>query len=86
MNVYLIQICKALGEVNQYNEQLLAKYRKEMKLRKKYHNELVELKGRFCSQISKMGFHIVLYNIRIVVDTVKLIYFVLDIDTLLSQV
>ena len=42
----LLQICKALKDLDSTNQELLRKYRKEMALRKKYHNELVELKGR----------------------------------------
>uniref|UniRef100_H2ZNU8 Kinesin-like protein n=1 Tax=Ciona savignyi TaxID=51511 RepID=H2ZNU8_CIOSA len=39
------QITEALSEVNENSKDLIRRYRKEMKLRKKYHNELVELKG-----------------------------------------
>lgn len=39
------QICKSISDINEYNQELITKYRKEMKLRKKYHNQLVELKG-----------------------------------------
>nr|XP_018672481.1 restin homolog [Ciona intestinalis] len=39
------QISEALCEVNESSKDLVRRYRKEMKLRKKYHNELVELKG-----------------------------------------
>ena len=35
----------AITGVSEYNKELVQKYQKEMKLRKKYHNELVELKG-----------------------------------------
>ena len=36
----------AVQDVAEENKDLVRKYHKEMKLRKKYHNELVELKGR----------------------------------------
>ncbi|XP_076807108.1 uncharacterized protein LOC143450438 [Clavelina lepadiformis] len=39
------QISDAVSEINESHKDLIRKYRKEMKLRKKYHNELVELKG-----------------------------------------
>lgn len=45
------QMCKAIAGINDYNKELLRKYHMEMQLRKKYHNELVELKGNirvFC--------------------------------------
>ncbi|CAG2246937.1 KIFC2_3 [Mytilus edulis] len=45
------QTTKAISEINEYNKELVKKYHREMFLRKKYHNELVELKGNirvFC--------------------------------------
>ena len=37
----------AISGISEYNKDLVQKYQREMKLRKKYHNELVELKGKF---------------------------------------
>uniref|UniRef100_A0A3P9MCE0 Kinesin-like protein n=1 Tax=Oryzias latipes TaxID=8090 RepID=A0A3P9MCE0_ORYLA len=48
---FLGQICQVIGEVSSANQELLRKYRREMNLRKKCHNELVRLKGNirvFC--------------------------------------
>uniref|UniRef100_A0A3P9MCH2 Kinesin-like protein n=1 Tax=Oryzias latipes TaxID=8090 RepID=A0A3P9MCH2_ORYLA len=45
------EICQVIGEVSSANQELLRKYRREMNLRKKCHNELVRLKGNirvFC--------------------------------------
>uniref|UniRef100_A0A3P9HVN7 Kinesin-like protein KIFC3 n=1 Tax=Oryzias latipes TaxID=8090 RepID=A0A3P9HVN7_ORYLA len=45
------EICQVIGEVSTANQELLRKYRREMNLRKKCHNELVRLKGNirvFC--------------------------------------
>ncbi|KAF6019824.1 hypothetical protein EB796_021863 [Bugula neritina] len=45
------QLNNAISQVNEHNKDLVRKYRKEVALRKKYHNELVELKGNirvFC--------------------------------------
>lgn len=39
------QIGQAIEEVNSNNQELLRKYRRELQLRKKCHNELVRLKG-----------------------------------------
>lgn len=39
------QLNNAISQVNEHNKDLVRKYRKEVALRKKYHNELVELKG-----------------------------------------
>ncbi|TRY64691.1 hypothetical protein DNTS_006397 [Danionella cerebrum] len=39
------QICQVIGEVSSTNQELLRKYKREMNLRKKCHNELVRLKG-----------------------------------------
>ncbi|XP_056409550.1 kinesin-like protein KIFC3 [Hyla sarda] len=39
------QICDAVTDVSEANKDLLLKYQREMQLRKKYHNQLVELKG-----------------------------------------
>lgn len=41
----LTQIGQAIEEVNNTNRELLRKYRRELQLRKKCHNELVRLKG-----------------------------------------
>jgi len=35
----------ALAGITEHNRELVQKYQREMKLRKKYHNNLVELKG-----------------------------------------
>ncbi|NXJ13566.1 KIFC3 protein, partial [Odontophorus gujanensis] len=40
-----VQIGQAIEEVNSTNRELLRKYRRELQLRKKCHNELVRLKG-----------------------------------------
>ncbi|KAK1161924.1 kinesin-like protein KIFC3 isoform X4 [Acipenser oxyrinchus oxyrinchus] len=45
------EICQVIGEVSATNQDLLSKYKREMMLRKKCHNELVKLKGNirvFC--------------------------------------
>lgn len=39
------QICQVINEVSSTNQELLRKYKREMNLRKKCHNELVRLKG-----------------------------------------
>ncbi|KAM3928590.1 uncharacterized protein RB166_006548 [Leptodactylus fuscus] len=39
------QICNAVIDVSEANKDLLRKYQREMQLRKRYHNQLVELKG-----------------------------------------
>lgn len=39
------QISQAIEEVHNTNRELLRKYRRELQLRKKCHNELVRLKG-----------------------------------------
>ncbi|XP_063306958.1 kinesin-like protein KIFC3 [Pelobates fuscus] len=39
------QICHAVTNVSENNRDLLAKYQREVQLRKRYHNQLVELKG-----------------------------------------
>lgn len=44
------QIGQAIEEVNSNNQELLRKYRRELQLRKKCHNELVRLKGE-CLQM-----------------------------------
>lgn len=41
----LRQISAALSEMSEANKDLLEKYRKEVALRRKYHEQLVELKG-----------------------------------------
>ena len=40
-----LQICKAIAEIDSRSKLLTDRYRRELKLRKKYFNELVELKG-----------------------------------------
>uniref|UniRef100_W5M9Q8 Kinesin-like protein n=1 Tax=Lepisosteus oculatus TaxID=7918 RepID=W5M9Q8_LEPOC len=39
------QLCSAITEVSEANKDILEKYRKEVALRRKYHEQLVELKG-----------------------------------------
>ncbi|KAM7424777.1 hypothetical protein PAMA_000910 [Pampus argenteus] len=49
--VCVCQICQVISEVSSTNQELLRKYKREMNLRKKCHNELVRLKGNirvFC--------------------------------------
>lgn len=41
----LMQISAAISEMSEANKDLLEKYRKEVALRRKYHEQLVELKG-----------------------------------------
>ena len=41
------QIGQAIEEVNSNNQELLRKYRRELQLRKKCHNELGRLKGDY---------------------------------------
>ena len=41
----LWQISAAISEMSEANKDLLEKYRKEVALRRKYHEQLVELKG-----------------------------------------
>lgn len=45
--VCVCQICQVITEVSSANQELLRKYKREMNLRKKCHNELVRLKGNF---------------------------------------
>jgi kinesin family protein C2/C3 len=45
ISLFLLQVSQAIQGIGEYNIELVRKYRKEMTLRKKYHNELVELKG-----------------------------------------
>lgn len=40
------QVSAAITEMSDANKDLLEKYRKEVALRRKYHEQLVELKGR----------------------------------------
>ena len=47
------QTTQAIMSINTYNKELIRRYHKEMKLRKKYHNELVELKGKLWFIIHK---------------------------------
>ena len=45
------QISEALAGVSEHNKELTQRYQREMQLRKKYHNELIDLKGNirvFC--------------------------------------
>ncbi|XP_042371714.1 kinesin-like protein KIFC3, partial [Plectropomus leopardus] len=45
------EICQVISDVSSTNQELLRKYKREMNLRKKCHNELVRLKGNirvFC--------------------------------------
>ena len=44
-NLLCLQICQVISEVSSANQELLRKYKREMNLRKKCHNELVRLKG-----------------------------------------
>ena len=44
--VCVCQICQVISEVSSANQELLRKYKREMNLRKKCHNELVRLKGQ----------------------------------------
>ena len=44
---FYLQMTAAIMGISEYNRELVQKYQKEMKLRKKYHNELVELKGTY---------------------------------------
>ena len=47
----VLQMNQAITDLNDRSKVLVERYRKEMKLRKKFHNELVELKGNirvFC--------------------------------------
>lgn len=39
------QINEAIADINENNAEMVRRYIKEMKLRKKYHNQLVELRG-----------------------------------------
>lgn len=39
-----------INEMSEANKELMEKYRKEVALRRKYHEQLVELKGRKHSQ------------------------------------
>ena len=42
---HVLQILKAVSDIDSTNKELVRKYKKEMALRKKYHNEIIELKG-----------------------------------------
>lgn len=46
------QISAAISEMSEANKDLLEKYRKEVALRRKYHEQLVELKGRQGNRVS----------------------------------
>ena len=45
MSPFNSQITKRIEGIDDKNKELVAKYKKEMTLRKKLHNELVDLKG-----------------------------------------
>lgn len=45
------QISQAIQDVNSNNQELLRKYRRELQLRKKCHNELVRLKGELSPKL-----------------------------------
>lgn len=47
------KISAAISEMSEANKDLLEKYRKEVALRRKYHEQLVELKGRQGTQVSQ---------------------------------
>lgn len=44
-DLFHLQIAAAINEMSEANKDLLEKYRKEVALRRKYHEQLVELKG-----------------------------------------
>lgn len=44
-----VQICQAISDVSVTNQKLVDKYKREMNLRKKIHNQLVQLKGWFAA-------------------------------------
>lgn len=45
ITILQLQIVKAIAQIDKTNKELVRKYKKEMALRKKYHNEIIELKG-----------------------------------------
>lgn len=47
---FLCQISAVISEMSEANKDLLEKYRKEVALRRKYHEQLVELKGMMREQ------------------------------------
>lgn len=49
---FVWQISAAIIEMSEANKDLLEKYRKEVALRRKYHEQLVELKGTQWTQVS----------------------------------
>lgn len=49
---FMGQISAAISEMSEANKDLLEKYRKEVALRRKYHEQLVELKGGQGNQVS----------------------------------
>lgn len=54
VSVFLVwQISAAISEMSEANKDLLEKYRKEVALRRKYHEQLVELKGRRRNKVSQ---------------------------------
>lgn len=57
------QISAAISEMSEANKDLLEKYRKEVALRRKYHEQLVELKGmqreKRSSSVQKIKFYVV---------------------------
>lgn len=46
-----------IAEVSNTNQELLRKYKREMNLRKKCHNELVRLKGTNCTLLCLSLYH-----------------------------
>ena len=54
----MTQINDAVDEVNESSKEMMRRYRKEMMLRKKYHNQLVELRGEWGADGMK-GFKLV---------------------------
>lgn len=50
------QICQVISEVSNANQDLLRKYKREMNLRKKCHNELVRLKGPSAFELQSKEF------------------------------
>ena len=43
---YLLQILRSIDVISVQNQELMKKYRDEIKQRKRLHNELVDLKGQ----------------------------------------
>lgn len=59
------QIGQAIEEVNSNNQELLRKYRRELQLRKKCHNELVRLKGEYAGLHGRYSENCALMPMRI---------------------